>query len=275
MNLVCISSWHLHQATHLHFHYQAPHWCDPIGHLEGLLCWTPGLWWYLSGHQNWRVTFGLCHSRTNLQVKRCSDSDTASRLWWFWWGCLITKVWQLHNRKLGIWIMYWDISNIMSSKQAKSIAGWSKLMVIRLIWNHWGNHLGEGYATEDSESAGRGRGSRSRKWSGNCWLALSFQGLHLTRDRWECWRYLSETCPFTHHLIVFSSLGLSYHIWTFSIFGYLIYLGHENHLTSHLLLHKAEIYYPVSAKLNSYRELSNPFGMGVSSAGWTMNVSHL
>ena len=41
--------------------------------------------------------------------------------------------------------------------------------------------------------------------------------------------------------IVFSFLGLSFHIQTFSIFGYSIYLGHENRLTSHLLLHEAEM----------------------------------
>ena len=45
------------------------------------------------------------------------------------------------------------------------------------------------------------------------------------------------------HLIncVFPFLGLSYHTWTFTIFGYSLYLGHKNGLTSHLLLHEAEM----------------------------------
>ena len=79
--------------------------------------------------------------------------------------------------------------------------------------------------------------------------------------------------PFS--LTVFSSLGLSYHIQTFSIFGYSIYLGHENRLTSHLLLHKAEIYYPVSAELNSYMPTQSASVATFNYAFCTSNLSHV
>ena len=61
--------------------------------------------------------------------------------------------------------------------------------------------------------------------------------LNLPHPYLRCWRYSSETRPFTSHSFnLFSFLGLH------TLYRSSLYLGDENHMTSHLHLHEAEMW---------------------------------